>query len=207
MALLEKERKSMSTEYGIIALHAAAPMNQEARIRLGLRGWNLCDGSALGADLYPYLFTAINVYFGGEIQNGVIYRFNLPNLSEYFPRGVNGNAINPKTGKPVDPDTDTRVAHSIGNAGNKVGSYQLMATGTPTNPFITNRKGAHAHTADHLTSSEHRSYHGTNADIAKVGNGESDLAGNHFHTLGGGDPATVPVNMAIWYIIKCDVLD
>jgi microcystin-dependent protein len=194
-----------STIYGLIAIHAAAPMSQFAQQILGSSGWMSCDGSAVPTISYPNLQAAISSFFGGQVSQSVVYNINVPDLRGYFPRGVNGDARK-ATGGPVDPDVATRfqlVSGGIGNTGNMVGSYQNDATGAPAVAFVTDNQGDHQHDAQHLTGSTHRSYKGATKRMSEVGTGNLCLgAGFHSHTLKGGDPQTVPVNMAIWYVIK-----
>ena len=46
-------------------------------------GWLMCDGSAVGTNSYPVLFTAIGTNFGSNGTN-----FNLPDMRGVFPKGA-----------------------------------------------------------------------------------------------------------------------
>jgi hypothetical protein len=195
----------MPTPYGLVALHAAAPMGQEARLRLGVRGWSICDGSSLATASYPDLYLAISTFFGGTVQDGLVYQFNVHNLCDVFPRGVDGSAH-------VDPGAAARVAAKpMGNTGDRVGSFQPAAAAVPSTPFTLQSAGNHTHTVQHVTSSDTRQYDGTTYDFTYVGDGNPgaacDAAGDHSHNVGGGDAVTAPTNLAMYFIIKGDQLD
>jgi microcystin-dependent protein len=195
----------MPTPYGLVALHAAAPMGQEARLRLGFHGWSVCDGSPLATASYPDLYLAISTFFGGTVQDGLVYQFNLPNLCDVFLRGVDGSAG-------VDPGATTRTAPKpMANAGDKVGSFQAAATAVPSAPFTLDSAGDHSHQVQHVTGSETRAYYGSTQEYAEVGDNNPgaacDAAGHHSHNIQGGDAATAPTNLAMYFIIKGDLLD
>jgi microcystin-dependent protein len=176
---------------------------------LGRKGWMPCDGSSLLIDEYPELYEVIRVNYGGEFVGGVPVKYNLPDLSSQFIRGVNMKAINPATGKTVDPDTDARLASNAnGNTGNLVGSMQLPATGAPGTVFRTEVRGSHQHKASHLTNSNHNALDGLSFWQARNTGDTSTIAsgGEHAHKVDqGGDAETRPVNLSMFFIIKAYV--
>lgn len=93
-------------------------------------GYLVCDGRALSSADYPALFAAIGTHWGaGYVEgDGVQVRdktdFNLPDMRNMTPIGVNGTL----TGPWADPDADKRVARNKGgNTGNGLGTYQMDA--------------------------------------------------------------------------------
>jgi microcystin-dependent protein len=173
---------------------------------LGRKGWMPCDGSSLLIDEYPELYDVIRLNFGGSYAAGVPVKYNLPDLTSQFIRGVNLTAINPATGKTVDPDTDSRVASNEGGkTGNFVGSMQLPATGAPATVFTTEVRGSHHHKAGHLTGSNHRALDGVSFWQARDTGDTSTIAssGEHAHKVDqGGDAETRPANLSMFFIIK-----
>jgi microcystin-dependent protein len=173
---------------------------------LGRKGWMPCDGSMLLIDEYPELYDVIRLNYGGEYSAGLPVKYSLPDLTGQFIRGVNLTAINPSTGKSVDPDTDSRVASNVnGNTGNKVGSMQLPTTGAPGTPFATEVAGSHRHKAHHLTSTNHRALDGASFWQARDTGDTSTTAsgGEHIHKVNlGGDAETRPTSVSMFYIIK-----
>jgi microcystin-dependent protein len=175
---------------------------------LGSLGWMLCDGSSLLIDEYPKLYNVIRLNFGGEYSPGnpVPVKFQLPDLSGQFVRGVNLTAIDQATGQTVDPDAATRVASAQnGNAGNHVGSLQLAATGLPATPLRTDGQGGHHHQAAHLTHKGELAF--DSRDISQAKNNTSSVSlpsgGEHKHQVtGGGDTETRPVSLSLFFIIK-----
>jgi hypothetical protein len=109
----------------------------------------------------------------GTANGGGGGSFNVPNLRSKLPRGVNGAA------NAVDPDAATRTAAAPGgNTGNAVGSVQ--------------------------TDDDKEAWDGNTHRMARnpwaVETTSTD--GLHSHTFTGGDPMTMPVNMALYFIIK-----
>jgi microcystin-dependent protein len=157
-------------------------------------GWLLCDGSSYPQSAYSDLFAAIGTANGGDAAN-----FNVPDLRDRFIRGRNGTASS------GDPDASSRVAAKPGGAtGNNTGSLQTSATGLPTsNAFTVASAGAHTHTVSHLTSDMHEVWDGNTYRMARwSAPADTEYAGAHSHTLSGWDNATVPINAALYFIIK-----
>ncbi|HLG75535.1 MAG TPA: phage tail protein [Ktedonobacteraceae bacterium] len=174
--------------------------------KLARNGWMPCDGSLLLVDEYVDLYNAIGVAHGGVNEDGVITRFNLPNLIARFVRGVNEGATDFHTDETVDPDVDSRqAANRHGNTADAVGSLQYDATGLPTTPFVTDIKGAHTHTANHLTGDNHRALDGVSFYQARNTDGASSVnkGGLHQHEVRqGGDRETRPASLSLYYIIR-----
>lgn len=191
---------------GTIVLYSGDCSNSSVIGRLARNGWIPCDGSLLQVDEYPELYAVIGISHGGEIEDGVVTRFYLPNLTGRFVRGVNGGAIDPITNETVDPDVDQRLAaNRLGNKADKVGSIQYNATGLPTTSFSTDAKGAHSHSADHLTGDNHKALDGLSFYQARNTNDAStiDRAGLHQHTVtSGGDQETRPTSLSLYYIMR-----
>ena len=157
-------------------------------------GWLLCDGASYAKSAYPDLFTAIGAANGGGGGS-----FNVPNLRSKLPRGVNGAA------NAVDPDAATRTAAAPGgNTGNAVGSVQTDATAMPVSGFNVVSDGAHQHTFTNLENDDKEAWDGNTHRMARnpwaVETTSTD--GLHSHTFTGGDPMTMPVNVAVYFIIK-----
>lgn len=94
--------------------------------RLRDQGWLFCDGRSVRRSVYPALYAAIGVAWGGDAGAGT---FNLPDMRGRFLRGVNQGAPDfPASGAdsiPRAPDEDQRLASATGgNTGGAVGSVQ-----------------------------------------------------------------------------------
>lgn len=157
-------------------------------------GWLLCDGAPCSSTEYPDLFTVIKYANGGSGNS-----FNLPDLRNRFMRGTLGSSPN-KT----DPDANLRIAAANGgNAGNKTGSLQKTATGKPKAPWLLAEAGKHQHKCAHLDSGMKKAFSGSNADlISEVKTATTKDAGAHQHNLSGFDETTLPVRIALYFIIK-----
>jgi microcystin-dependent protein len=162
--------------------------------KLKKAGWLLCDGTSYKRSDYPDLFAAIGTANGGNATS-----FNVPDLRDRFIRGRNGIAVN------RDPDANSRIAAASGGAsGNQVGSLQTTATALPTTKAITvSSAGDHTHTVSHLNSDMHMAWSGNTYTMARWNApADADPAGAHNHTLSGFDSETMPINIAIYFIIK-----
>jgi microcystin-dependent protein len=162
--------------------------------KLKTAGWLLCDGSSYVQSDYPDLFAAIGVANGGDSAN-----FNVPDLRNRFIRGRNGVASK------GDPDVNSRIAARSGGAtGNQVGSLQNSATALPTGTSLTLvHSGTHTHTVSHLTGSMHQVWNSGPYSMARWNApAPTDFAGLHSHTLTGYGASTVPVNTALYFVIK-----
>lgn len=157
-------------------------------------GWYVCDGSSLSQTTFQALFEAIGTANGGDDST-----FNLPDLRNRFMRGTAGDAIN------VDPDTASRLAAAPGGAvGNNTGSMQTMATALPRyKNWALQTAGAHSHTCSHLNDSMHEVWNGSTYTMARWNATVNvDIGGAHFHGMTGFDPASRPINVALYFIIK-----
>lgn len=175
----------------------AAELNQET---LASSNFLYCDGSAISRTQYATLFNVVGTSFGSGDGKST---FNLPNLIGVFPRGMNGTA----KGDGYDPDADSRMAQpgvANGNNGNKVGSYQLFATGTPSNPMSTNASGLHSHVFPNVPNDNSSSaIAGSGQSIWNDNDTLSSINGAHTHAfIGGGDAETRPNNVSCYYVIK-----
>ena len=190
---------------GTIAPYAGDCGNVGVIGQLGRKGWMPCDGSLLLIDEYPELYDVIRLNYGGEYAAGLPVKYNLPDLSSQFVRGVNLTAVD-KQGKTIDPDAAGRIAsHAGGLTGNQVGSMQLPATGAPVTPFTTEMRGSHRHTAHHLTGNNHRAFSGLSFYQAQNTGETSTIqsAGEHVHKVDqGGDAETRPTSTSLFFIIK-----
>lgn len=178
---------------GTVAVYAADVTAPDVRKALIESGWLPCDGASYAASAYPDLFAAIGTANGGNASN-----FNVPDLRSRLPRGVNGSA------NAVDPDATTRTAAQPGgNTGNLVGSVQGYATGLPVSAFAVSTAGAHSHTFQ-ITGDYKEAWGGNTETMARWSSGSTTTssAGAHQHTVSGGDAFTMPVNIALNFIIK-----
>jgi microcystin-dependent protein len=137
-------------------------------------GWLPCDGRSYPQSAYPALFAAIGTTNGGSAPN-----FNVPDLRDRFVRGA---------------------------VGNNTGSVQASATALPASrPFAVAPSGTHAHSVWHLNSDMHMAWSGSTYTMARWNSpANTDTDGAHSHTLTGFDPATSPVNTALYFIIKAN---
>jgi hypothetical protein len=117
-------------------------------------------------------------------------------------RGWNNGAGN-------DPDVASRVASGSGGAtGDAIGSLQSFATALPRNTaFSTSVAGGHSHSysafVDDGTVVNGHVQGGSATGFTIWGYTESTAeAGDHTHTIGGGDGESRPVNVGLGYIIK-----
>jgi microcystin-dependent protein len=135
-------------------------------------GWLPCDGTSYRQSDYPGLFAAIGTTSGGDAQS-----FNVPDLRDRFVRGANGN---------------------------NTGSVQGGATALPASkPFTLESSGTHTHSVSHLNSDMHMAWSGSTYTMARWNQpANTDTGGAHSHAITGFDPATTPVNTALYFIIK-----
>ena len=159
------------------------------------QGWLLCDGTSYpaGGDLQA-LFDRIGTGYGGGGGS-----FNVPDFRGRFSRGTDH-------GRGRDPDAGSRVPPNPGgNAGDKVGSAQPHATGRPANQFRTAEAGAHQHVAPHLSSDYHNtplSAWDTTCMEWPGDDKQTSEAGDHSHTVAGGDAESRPTNVYAHYLVK-----
>lgn len=161
---------------------------------LNQQGWYLCDGASYDKTQFAALYAAIGTANGGSGNN-----FNAPDLRSRFMRGTLGNAA------VIDPNAANRVAAAPNGAtGNNTGSLQKSATALPsTSQWVLQHAGLHTHTCTHLNSDMHMAWNGSTYTMARWNApAQTDNAGAHYHTLTGFDTTTVPINLALYFIIK-----
>jgi microcystin-dependent protein len=158
-------------------------------------GWLLCDGHTISRATYQALFGAIGTSHGGGDGAST---FNLPDLRGRFLRGAD-------LGAGRDPDRASRIAANPGgNIGDTVGTLESFATAMPNTRFGTTSSGNHTHTFGvygatfndgNAAASSFNGYalHETRA---------TSPAGDHVHTITGGDSESRPSNIAVNYIVK-----
>lgn len=153
----------------------------------------LC-GAPYPKSTYPDLVSIIGTAHG---DGGDANSFNVPDLTGRFLRGTTGTGT-------VDPDADSRIAAAPGGTtGNAVGSLQVSATALPRNDWVLGQDGDHHHSYQHLNDSMHEAWAGHTYRMARWSTTvTTGSAGGHFHTMSGGDNATVPVNIALYWLIR-----
>ncbi|GGX79236.1 phage tail protein [Streptomyces anandii] len=156
------------------------------------QGWLYCDGSQLDQATYPALYAAIGGNFGAG--HGTFF---LPDLRGRFTRAVD-------LGAGRDPYVLTRTPSNNGGlSGNNPGSAQDCHTGLPANSFTTSSSGDHTHSVQHLpTDTEGLAVAGSHYGIWPDTNSQTGTAGDHNHTLSGGDAETRPINKYVYFLIK-----
>lgn len=158
------------------------------------QGWLYCDGSAISRETYAELFEVIGTLHGAG--DGV-KTFNLPDYRGYFLRGVDDG-----TGR--DPEAASRKAAAPGGMpGDECGSVQGYATAPPGTAFAMSTDGDHSHTIAHIPN-DNSSYAvaGESQAIWNSGSANTASAGDHTHTITGGDAETRPLNAYVNYLIK-----
>jgi len=154
---------------------------QEVSIRQMLLadGWMACNGMSLLQGEYPELYEVIGTTYGGDSNN-----FLLPDLRSFFIRGA-GTSVN--------------------NSGNKIspGIYSRESTtGKPLSPFYTDIAPNHTHTLKVPNRDDAYSTAGVSWTDYNTSAGQTNEAGNHLHTISGGDKETRPLNLSVDYIIR-----
>lgn len=156
-------------------------------------GWLLCDGSAYSKTDFAELFAVI-----GQSNGGSNDEFYVPDLRNRFLRGTSGAAAG------RDPDATSRIAAALNGAtGNKTGSLQRHATALPgSEAWQLENNGQHQHSCIHITNSQTNAWSGGNNVYSPFGYTNSNDNGSHYHELTGYDSTTVPVNLALFFIIR-----
>jgi microcystin-dependent protein len=183
---------------GFVTCYAGDLSIPANRQKLFALGWVVCDGASYEKAALPELFAAI-----GTANGGVGASFNVPDLKDRLPRGVNGSAS--FGAGTVDPDAATRAnAAAGGNIGNNVGSAQADATAAPITPWTVLPAGDHTHWVAHLTDDTHEVWGGSTDTMARNpwGTPAVDAGGAHSHPVSGGDTETTPINIALYWIIR-----
>ncbi|MBV8747478.1 MAG: tail fiber protein, partial [Xanthobacteraceae bacterium] len=183
---------AINVPIGFICMFAGDLSDSSIKNEVIAAGWLPCDGTSYTKSQYSDLFAVIGTSHGGSGNN-----FNVPNMTGRFARGTTGTSN-------VDPDAGSRVAAAAGGAaGNAVGSLQQSATALPKNPWVLAQDGDHYHAYQHLSTTMHEVWSGSTDSMARWSSTVTiGAAGGHFHTMSGGDPATVPVNVAIYWVIR-----
>ncbi|HLM66620.1 MAG TPA: phage tail protein, partial [Longimicrobium sp.] len=160
----------------------AGAMNQES---FQGQGWLYCNGNSISRSQYAPLFSVIGTAFGNGDGTST---FDLPDFRGYFLRGADN-------GRGTDPDAASRgVPAPGGNSGDKVGSIQGSATARPGANFTAVSTGSHTHSVAHVpTDNSSYAMAGSYQAIWNGGTASTDSAGDHSHTVQGGDMETVPV--------------
>lgn len=140
--------------------------------------WLPCDGRSLTVEGHRELFDVVRYSYGGAGD-----AFLLPDYRGCFLRGRDAGAR-------VDPDAGSRAsANPSVPGGDRVGTVQGWATGTPNTPF----KGP----VPHLPERVWKTHGGTSTHFACPGPA-TDMP----TCTTGGDRETRPVNVYVNYYIK-----
>lgn len=110
-------------------------------------GWLLCDGSAVSRGKYAKLFDAIGTAYGAGDGSTT---FNLPDLRDRFPLGVNTKTLGQTGGGATH---DTRGNHTHDGHGALLGSHTI-ATNT-TAGGAANRATDGTHAGTHAADGDH----------------------------------------------------
>lgn len=177
---------------GTVVLFGGDLSQAEVKASLIAAGWLPCDGASYAHSTYAELFKVIGIAHGGDSQN-----FNVPNMIDHFARGTDNSAN-------IDPDVGSRTAAAAGGATrNNVGSYQPSGTAVPKMPWVLSQDGDHFHAYQHLNTSMHEAWCGSTDSMARWSSTVTiGAAGGHFHTMTGGDLATIPINIALYWVIR-----
>ena len=157
-------------------------------------GWLYCNGDTVSRTTYAGLFEAIGTAYGSGDGSTT---FTLPNLQDTFMRGVTTNTKR-------DPGCNSRTAQTTGgNTGAEVGSVEGFATGQPSTAFTIDSAGDHTHSVQHIpTDNSSYAVAGSYQAIWNGGSAPTGNAGNHTHTITGGDSETRPINIGLFFIIR-----
>jgi len=175
---------------GTVLLYGA-PVNAAL---LEQQGWLYCDGRTISRSTYAELFAVIGTLHGG---GDATTTYNLPDYRGYFVRGVDDG-----TGR--DPGAAQRQAAAAGGMpGDQCGSVQGYATGNPATAYTMSTDGDHNHQIQHIPD-DNSSYAmaGSYQAIWNGGSANTSSAGDHTHTIAGGDAETRPLNAYVNGLIK-----
>jgi microcystin-dependent protein len=177
---------------GFMAMFGGDLSNASKKTALIAAGWLPCDGASYSTSKYPELAAVIGTAHGGDANE-----FNVPDLTGRFARGTTGTST-------VDPDAGSRIAAAPGGVtGSAVGSLQVSATALPRKAWVLAPDGDHYHSYPHLNNDMHEAWDGSTYTMARWSTTATvGAAGGHFHTLSGGDGATVPVSVALYWIVR-----
>jgi microcystin-dependent protein len=144
-----------------------------------------CDGRTVAVSAYADLYAVIgNKYNTGTTADGVS-TFSLPDLRDYFVRGVNAG------GNPA------------------VGTKHDWTTGKPRSNFTTDNSGAHTHAIKlYGTGSRGDAVGGVHADSSTYDANPTESAGAHSHVVnGGGDSETAPKHFTVQWVIRTKAIN
>ena len=207
------EAASVILPVGSIAAYSG-PISGLAKIP----NWLPCDGRTVSGDQYPVLWDRLKTTWGGAGKTS----FKLPDLQGLFLRGVDGTSSR-------DPDVaaNSRTANGNGER-NTVGTTESDSTRMPVIPFQAALGGAHDHEIPIKTfyfvaggqgSGPNKGPTWLSAlslyqDQVLVDNrggfiqavprklNTTPQAGQHGHTINGGDSESRPKNAAVFWIIR-----
>jgi microcystin-dependent protein len=114
-----------------------------------------------------------------------LYGLNLPDFRGYFPRAEGTNSDGTQSGTLIQKQT--------------------FSTAMPTNKFITEEAGEHTHQYTYEIYNILAPFGNDNRvawEGIKTETKNTSAAGNHTHTISGGDSETRPKNIAVKFIIK-----
>jgi microcystin-dependent protein len=139
------------------------------------RGWLPCDGGALNVSdsKYRALYDVIGTTYGGDRQ-----QFLVPDLRGFFVQGAGKEKVGVITNE--------------------------SRSGAPSASMTTTSDGDHAHTFPFVPTESHVIDVVMGATLAEDNPSETrtSIAGEHTHTVSGGDKESRPVNVYVDYIIR-----
>ena len=143
-------------------------------------GWLKANGAAISRTAYANLFAAIGITFGAGDGSTT---FTLPDLRGEFPRGwADGRAV---------------------DTGRALGTSQSYTTALPTiTAFGTSNPGDHTHAVGNIPYSSGSYEGGPYTAVDGRATYTTAGAGNHTHSITGGDSETRPRNIALLACIK-----
>lgn len=146
--------------------------------------FHVCDGTAFAIADFEALYAALGSTYNTPDTNAAVY-FNIPDLRGMFVRGF---------------DYDRGL-----DSNRPLGSAQAWATAAPVQtPFEIEPSGAHKHAMNFALAVQSGNTTPCFATVAYNGftSQSTNTAGEHVHSISGGDAETRPVNMALNYLIK-----
>ncbi len=171
------------------------------------RGWRFCNGDTLDpsdgdlrtAEEYRNLLPLIGTYWGksGDLDGP---NLRLPDLRGYFVRGA---TVDPNR----DAEWDKRRKESHDGATYndpekpRVGSYQPCATKLPNSGLSVDPERNHHHSVPSVYKEYSLEGPGGAFGLFTKGEGSTEPAGRHDHTLKGGDSETRPINAYVNWIV------
>jgi microcystin-dependent protein len=161
---------------GTVAPFSADATDENVRNKLSEDGWMMCDGTSLDQKAYKKLYDMIGTSYGST--DG---QFSLPDLRGLFAKAPAG-------------ETPVGV----------VERYKTHLACDP--PFTVGEAGQHSHSVPNLPTDtddlKSDVWPGNNQAAKKDGGRDLSVAGEHTHSILGGDVESRPINMALDFIIK-----